>query len=575
MRFKHTDENYRIRYVAAIFLLLSFWIIVRLFFLQILQHDYYSLFALNSREIYQKLYPERGQIFFQDTRTKQEYPAAVNKDFYLVYASPKEISPGDVNTAVEKLSAILNFQEEQKKLLFEKLSKIGSAYAQIAKKIPEEQVNLIKEANLKGIYFTAQDYRFYPENNLAAGVIGFTGSDRSGKISGKYGIEGYWEKELVGRGGFLSGEKGALGSWITLANRQTLAAENGVNLLLTIDRGLEYKACESLREGMELYKAKSAALVMMDPKTGAILAMCSLPDFDPNNYSKVEDIAAYNNTTIFGSYEPGSVFKPITMAAGLDLGLVVPNTTFTDPCDQVINGYHIRNAERKCYGEQTMTQVLENSVNTGVVLVTQKVGKEKFKNYVDKFGFGRKTGVSLNTESAGDTSSLERKGEIFFATGSYGQGLTVTPLQLATAYSALANEGKLPRPFIVEEIRYSNGKKEKTEPQTTEQVISERAAGLLSGMLVSVVENHYKVARIEHYYVAGKTGTAQIAENGKYSEEKTNHTFAGFAPADDPKFVLVVKYEEPERKWAEQTALPVFRDVMKFALDYYGVVGKR
>ena len=576
MYHKPTAEHQRIRYVAVFFLILAGWIVVRLFVLQIVQHKYYALFALNAHEIYRKLHPERGQVFFQDTRTKQEYPAAVNKEFYIVYAVPKEMPPSEVATTTAQIIRILDIQDEdQKKGLEQKFAKTDSVYAPVAKKIPEEKVIALREAKLKGIYITPQTYRYYPEERLAASVLGFTGSDNDGNMVGRYGIEGYWEKELVGKGGLLAGERGALGSWIATAGRTTIAPENGVDLLLTIDRALEYKACERLREGLVEYKAKSAALVLMDPMTGAVLAMCSLPDFDPNNYSKVKDIAAFNNTSIFTSYEPGSVFKPITMAAGLDLGLVSPTTVFTDPCDIVINGYHVRNAERKCYGEQTMTQVLEKSINTGMVWVEERVGGDRFREYAQKFGFGNKTGVNLNTEAAGDISSLDKKGQIFGANGSFGQGLTATPLQLAAAYAAIANEGKLPKPYIVEEVRYANGKKERTLPSVAEQVVSPRAAKLLSGMLVSVVENHYHAAKIKNYYVAGKTGTAQIAERGAYSIDRTNHTFAGFAPADHPRFVLIVKYEEPEQHWAEQTALPVFRDVMKFALDYYGVAGKR
>ena len=350
---------------------------------------------------------------------------------------------------------------------------------------------------------------------------------------------------------------------------------DGPDIFLTIDRALQQYACDRLRDGLKEYEAKSAALVLMNPESGAVYAMCSLPDFDPNNYSQVKDLAAFNNTAIFTPYEPGSVFKTFTMGAGLDLGLVTPNTTYTDPCELTINGHKVRNAEQKCYGKQTMTEVLEKSINTGVVWVEQRVGRDRFHEYVKKFGFGDKTGITLSTEMAGDVSSLDKKGDIFGANGSFGQGLTATPLQLAAAYSVVANGGKLMKPFIIAEEHLEDGRKNKFSPQESDTVISEGAARLLSGMLVSVVENHYHAAQIPDYYVAGKTGTAQIPEKGKYSEDRTNQTFAGFAPATRPKFVLVVKYEEPNRKWAEQTALPVFKDVMKFALDYLGVPGDK
>jgi cell division protein FtsI/penicillin-binding protein 2 len=303
--------------------------------------------------------------------------------------------------------------------------------------------------------------------------------------------------------------------------------------------------------------------------------MCSLPDFNPNDYADVKDVSQYNNTTIFTPYEPGSVFKSIAMSAGVDLGLVSPNTTFTDPCVRVFNGFEIHNAMNKCYGVQTMTQVLENSINTGMMFVADKLGNKRLSDYVKKYGFGQKTGIELGPEAAGDVSSLDKKGQIYAAVGSFGQGLTATPIQLAAAYSAIANQGILPKPYIISEIRYADGKREITTPKLSEPVISARTAKLLSSMLVSVVDNHYRAAKIPGYYVAAKSGTAQIAERGKYSEERTNHTFAGFAPATNPQFVLVVKYEEPERKWAEQSALPTFRNLLAFALQYYAVPNDR
>ncbi|MFA6547485.1 MAG: penicillin-binding protein 2 [Candidatus Magasanikbacteria bacterium] len=570
---QHPEKNnQRLRFIAIFFIVVTIGIIVKLFVLQVVQAEYYRTFALTSHEIYKQLHPKRGEIFFQDTRTKQEFPAAINRQYFLIYAVPKEIKPETVSSTVEKLIQILSLPETDRELLNKKLSKPNDLYEPVTKKIDSDTLEKLKAEKLTGVYFTPQEYRYYPEENIAAPILGFCRlNDEGTQQIGSYGIEGYWNKILTGRQGFISGERGALGSWIAMAMQSQVNAQDGADLLLTIDRSLEYKACELLQKGLEEYQAKSASLVMMNPKTGAILAMCSLPDFNPNKYSEVKDLRAFSNNNIIVPYEPGSVFKPITMAAGVDLGLVSPNTTFADPGVRVINGYSIHNAQNKSYGTQTMTQVLENSINTGMIFVEEKLGHERFGNYVKKFGFGEKTGIEIGPEAEGDISSLDRKGEVFGAVGSFGQGLTVTPLQLATAYSAIANKGLLPKPYIVAETRYSNGKKEVTSIEKSDQVISERSAKLLSGMLTSVVENHYKIAKIKNYYVAGKTGTAQIAETGGYSDERTNHTFAGFAPATNPQFVLVVKYEEPQRKWAEQTSLFVFRDLMKFALQYYAV----
>jgi len=567
-----TEDVRRLTLLSIIFALLALIIIGRLFYLQIMQYDYYSTMALNSHEIYEKIHPDRGQIFFKSAKDGSEPPAAINTIEYLLYAVPNEIKKEKVLEIVDELSQALSLGEEEKNIILEKISKNNDPYEALAKRITEQQMANIKSFAFEGIHFTPGSHRFYPEGNLLASVLGFYGFDAEGNPKGSYGLEGYWEKDLAGKSGLMLGEKGALGSWITLAGRITKEAENGADLVLTIDRALEYQACERLRQGFKEFKAKSASLVMVEVNSGSILAMCSFPDFDPNNYSKVSNVSAYNNTTIFTPYEPGSVFKPITMSIGLDLDLVSPNTTFTDPCVRKMNGREIHNALNKCYGQVNMTEVLENSINTGVVWVEEKVASERFKKYVEKYGFGQKTGITLETEAAGNIDSLTRKGGIWGANASFGQGISATPLQLAMAYSAIANGGKLYKPYIVSEEHFSNGKIERTKPEIVEQVISQHASKLLIGMLVSVVENgHSQEVRSENYYLAGKTGTAQIAGPGGYLELATNHTFAGFGPASNPRLALVVKYEQPQRDWADSTAGTVFKEVMEYALHYLGV----
>lgn len=573
--FKKQNDATRIRLVAVMFFLVAVWIAFRLFYLQVVQHNYYVLLSSNTHELYQQLFPARGQIYFSDTRTGAEYPAAVNRTYYLVYAVPREISANNLKSTIKSVTEILGVtNEDEKNLLAEKLSKTADSYEQLAKKIPSSVINKLKQAALPGIYYRGENYRFYPEEWVGSSVLGFAKLNDQGRLVGQYGLEGYWDEKLSGKSGFLIAEKGAKGNQLPLAGKQLVKAEPGVDLLLTIDRTLEFKACERLKEGVKEFGATSGALVLMDPNTGAILAMCSEPDFDPNNYSKVSDMGAYNNKTIFIDYEPGSVFKPIAMSAALDLGLVTPHTVFTDPCTREFNGFVIHNAMNKCYGEQTMGGVLENSINTGMVWVEEKVGLDKFKDYIMRYGFGEKIGIELDKEVPGNISSLNKKGPIYAAVGSFGQGLTVTPLQLAVAYSAIANRGKLLKPYIVTETRYPNGSKQTAEPQIISTILSTRTADMLSGMLVSVVDKQGLASRLPKYFLAGKTGTAQIAGKGGYTTD-TNHTFAGFAPANNSKLVLVVKLEKPNRAWAETTAGHIFKDVMQFALDYYGIPPQR
>ncbi len=573
--------NFRLRIVIFVFIIFSFFIGVRLFYLMVLQHDFYIALAAGSHELYSSLYPKRGSILMQDSRTGEEYVLAMNYDKFLVYADTTQIK--DDQTAImvkDKISEIFNYNDEQKTALLEKLNKRTDPYEPIEKKVEENIVDNIKSLNLPGIGFVRQPFRYYPEGNLASNIVGFLGKDDNGNDIGRYGVEGYWQKELAGSGGFVAGAKTALGNVIPLANMNYEKPIDGAEILLTIDRTLEYKACEILKEGKEKYGASSASLIIMEPITGAIRAMCSLPDFDPNNYGNVDNIEAYNNSSIFTAYEPGSIFKPITMAAALNEGVVDTKTTFVDTGSRVeICHTPIKNAMDKSYGLQDMSGVLENSINTGMVFVVEKLGKNKFIDYLNNFGFGVSEGIELDKEVGGNISTLyenkKDKIDCYTATASFGQGITVTPLQMISAFGAIANGGSLMKPYIVDEIRYSDGKIEKSRPKEIRKVLDKKSALMLSGMLVNVIDSgHTKLAGVDGYYIGGKTGTAQIPGPGGYTDE-TVHSFIGMAPVNNPKFVMIVKFEKPQMAWADSTAAPIFGEVAKFALQYYQIPPER
>ncbi len=574
-RGKETDG--RIRAAAGILIVLSGMVIVRLFILMILNHGFYTQIAAGSQELYEQLYPKRGSIFIQDTRSGEEFPLAINRDLFVVYADTRKIDGDETAEGIaEKIAATLQYDDEKKLKVYTQLMKKDDPYEPIEQNVTEETMQALKVQSLPGIGFVRRPYRFYPEGRLGAHVIGFVGKDQDGNDIGRYGVEGYWNSDLAGKAGFFEGSKSAQGGWIPLAGRVFEPAYDGADLVLTIDRTLEFYACDKLKQKAEEFGATSAALILMDPQTGAILANCSVPDFDPNTYNKVDTVDVYNNTAIFTQYEPGSVFKPLTMAAAINENLVGPQTGFYDKgYADGICAKPIRNALDKVYQAQTMTGVLENSVNTGMVHVVQQLGKERFRQYVEKFGFGVKEGIELETETSGTIDSLSlNKGDVvdcYAATGSFGQGLTATPLQMVTSFAALANGGKLMRPYVVSEVRYPDGKVTRTKSKVINEVISPRASALISGMLVSVVDNgHAKSAGVKGYYIAGKTGTAQIAGPGGYTDE-TNHTFVGFGPVDNPKFVGVIKFEKPRRAFADSTAAPLFGDIAKFTLKYYGI----
>ena len=575
-KYEDSSSDPRLRVMWFLFVGVSFVIISRLFVLMVFQHGFYVALAAGSHDIYNNLFPERGNIYIQDSRSGEEYPLVMNRDYFLVYADTRQIEDDKTAEEVaEKLAEVFSYDDEKKFQLYLKLNKRTDPYEPIEKKVEESVVDRIKELDLLGIAFVRQPFRYYPEANLAAQVVGFLGKNNEGDNIGRYGIEGFWEKELAGKGGFVQGAKSAVGSLIPLAGGSFEAAEDGDDLLLTIDRTLQYKACERLEVFRKEFGAITASLIIMEPYSGAIRVMCSAPDFDPNDYGNVENAKVYNNNNIFTPYEPGSIFKPIVMSAVLNEGLVTPETTFNDTgsvtgiCDRPIS-----NAEGKARGIQTMSDVIQNSINTGMVYTAEKLGKKKLIEYIEDYGFGVREGIELDTETSGNIDTLYvnkgNKIDCYGATASFGQGITVTPLQMVSAFSAIANGGTLMKPYIVEEIRHQDGRVEKFLPQEIRKILEKRSAMLMSGMLVNVVDKSATKAGVPNYYVAGKTGTAQIAGPGGYIEA-TNHSFVGFAPVDNPRFVMMIKFEKPERVYSVSTAAPVFGDIAKFILQYYQV----
>lgn len=560
----------RTKFLRGIFVFFGFFIIWRLAALQIFDYKFYRALAEGQHSLLKELVPERGEIFIRDYGSDNLYPIALNEDYYLVYAEPKNIK--DAREATDKIVPILEMDYGE---VLNKLARPNDPYEPLKKQVSPEIVNKLRALNLSGIGFVKESYRSYPEKGAGGHLLGFVGSNADGSRSGKYGLEGYFDEELQGKKGSLKSEKNPLGGWIVFGGHNVEPAINGVDLVLTIDRSIQFTICEKLKNAVKKHGADGGSVIIINPQIGAILAICSVPDFDPNEYRKVEDINIFNNPTIFHLYEPGSIMKPFTMAAALDAGEVSPETTYNDEGIVKFSNHTIKNSDGKSYGVQTMIQVLEKSLNTGMVFVVNKLGPKTFRKYLEDFGFNSKTGIELDSEIAGNISSLMKRGDIYAATASFGQGISVTPIELVTAFGAIANGGKLMKPYIVDEIRKDNGFVQKTESRVVRQVISERASRLLGGMLVSVVDNgHGKRAGVAGYSVAGKTGTAQVPkQNGLgYETDVSIGSFVGYAPVDNPKFVMLVKIDKPKDvQWAESSAAPLFGEIAEFLLHYYKV----
>ncbi|MDD5438481.1 MAG: penicillin-binding protein 2 [Patescibacteria group bacterium] len=545
-------------------------VILRLGKLQILDHQMYNVLASDQHDLQTKLMPDRGRILIRDRTDGKLYPLASNREAWLVYATPKNMT--DPVKVAQALAPLLGMQEVD---LISKLNKPDDPYENIAKDVPYDTVLKIKELRLEGIAFASQNARLYPEKNMGGQVIGLVTPDDQGNLIGRYGVESSYQEILAGKPGSLIGEKDATGRRLIFTDQVFREAVNGADIVLTLDRSIQYKACELIKQGVLDYEADNGSIIVADPETGAITAMCSYPDFDPGDLKNIEDVGVFNNQAVFAAYEPGSVFKAITMASGIEAGKVGPKTTYLDTGLEEIDDHKIKNSDGKANGVQTMQEVMEKSLNTGTIFVQRQLGKVAFQQYVKKFGFGEKTEIGLKPEAAGNISSLDKKGNIWAATASFGQGITATPIQMVAAYGALANQGKLMKPYIVSEIDYPDGRKEVTEPKAVGQPISSRASRLISGMLVSVVENgHGKKAGVPGYWVAAKTGTAQVAKtNGVgYEANEIKATMLGYAPADDPKFVMLVKFDNPRKSdWAETCAAPVFGSMASYILRYLDV----
>jgi cell division protein FtsI/penicillin-binding protein 2 len=628
-REREQENTNRLNIILAIIFLLSGMIMFRLFFLQIIKGDRYTMLALGQHQAYSKLIPERGNIFMSDESAdgaKQQYPLATSKEFAQVFAIPKDIKDPQGTAGilyeifdkikteneidemllkdevfkelenpdidVKRFKELSDFKEVKKQAELElrksvylgnyinTLSKKDDPYEPLKRKVDETTLKTLMDLKIDGLSYVLGKERYYPEGNIGSQILGFVGFSNDER-QGKYGLEGFFNEELTGKMGSIKTERSGQGELIIVNDREYEKPQNGSDIYLTINRSIQFEACKRLGETALQHGAEGGSIIVMDPKTGAVIAMCSWPDYDPNNYNEVDDANLYNNPAIFDAYEPGSIFKVITMAAGLNEGVVSPNTTYEDKGYINVAGWNkpIKNSDFSTHGGHGVTDmvtVLEQSLNTGAIFVMNKVGPEKFAEYVKNFGFGEKTGIELETEGLSNIVNLLRKTirPVEAATASFGQGISVTSLQMVAAYAAIANGGILMKPYVVEKIVHQDGEEEITEPVQVRRVISEKASLLLSSMMVNVVENgHSKPAAVKGYYVAGKTGTAQVADKqGGYYENNMIHTLEGFAPVEDPRFVMLIKLNNPkDAKFAESTCAPLFGELAKFILDYYKV----
>jgi cell division protein FtsI/penicillin-binding protein 2 len=469
-------------------------------------------------------------------------------------------TPDFVSDSSEVVSSLVSRLGSHLSMTSEELSKTLASdkkWVSIARGVPQEIGDRLSEDWIPGVDVKPHWRRTYPEGRLAAHLLGFVNAEGIGF----YGVEGQYDALLKGLSGIQAYQRDPWGNMIPLESNDEQSPRSGADLVLTVDRTVQALAETELERAIEETGAQSGVVIVMHPRTGAILAMTAKPDYDPNEYGDVIDQRWFVNPAISEQYEPGSVFKVLTVAAALESGLVSPETTFYDEGYIEVGGQLIHNASRRAYGEVTLTEVLIRSLNVEIAKISTMMGPEAFYQGIRAFGIGQRTKVDLPDEIGGN---LREPGnwqwhESDLATNAFGQGVAVTPLQMITAVAAIANDGVLMQPYVVAEKRYPDGTVERAQPVQNGRAMSHETALIVSEMMAETVEYGIPKAHVTGYRIAGKTGTAQMPTAFGYDDEKTIGSFVGFAPVDDPQVIVLVRLDEPtSSSWGAETAAPAF-----------------
>lgn len=549
--------------VIFIFFFICFsLILVKLFFLQVISFENLAGLAEKQRSSELTLAASRGRIFASDGS-----PLVINKKTYGVFLEPKNIS--DKEKVINTLAKELDIPSAS---ISSKLNNTSFLWLPIAHQIEEDKKEEIALYKLPGVGFIDETKRYYPEASMAAHVLGFVGKSSAGDDQGYFGLEGYYDQQLRGRVGRLTQEIDPAGNPILTGSRQAVPAEDGRDLKLYLDKTIQFIAEKNLKDGIERYGAAGGTVVVMDPKTGGILAMASYPSYDPADFREFPQ-EFYKNPAASGSYEPGSTFKVLVMASAINEGKVKSDTVMDENGPVEIGGYTINTWNQKYHGKITMREVLDYSSNVGMVFVEKQMAKDLFLRYIESLGFGQSTGIDLQEETSPELRPKNKWYEIDYATASFGQGIAVTPLQMVRAVAAIANGGKLMEPHMVKEIKLPNGTSISVAPKVVKQVFKPEITSVLTEMMVSAVDNgETRRLKPAGFRIAGKTGTAQIPIAGHYDSEKTITSFVGFAPVENPRFVMLVTLREPTASpWGSETAAPIFFAIARELFSYLGI----
>ena len=545
--------KFKILFIAFLFVFLI--IIVKLISFQISSNSNRSNYFRTT-----KIASKRGRIF---DRNKQ--PLAVNQTLYRLAIEPPKIK--DKTDFINKIAPLLQIESASLE------AKIDSTkqWQLIKTALPKETMLKVAQLKQPGIIFEEESYRYYPEASLAAHLIGFVGKNSENDPVGYFGVEGYFEKDLSGLPGLLRSERDLSNNPIFAGTQEMLEAEDGRGLILTIDKAVQMIIKNRLKKAIKTYQAKEGCVIVVDPLNLEVLGLSCLPDFDAEQYYKFDE-TFYKNSALTNLYEPGSIFKPLIVAAAVEEKAIKPNDIYNETGPLQFGEYRIQTWNNKYEGKISITRILEKSSNVGMVYIGEKLGNKKIYQYLNDYGFGKKTDIDLQGEFVNQIKPFNNWYPIDFATVTFGQGIAVTPLQMVKAFASLINGGQLLQPHVVKQIN-DNSTIRNIQKKLVKRILSTQTSEVIKKMLQSTVENgEISWAKPKGYLIGGKTGTAQVAIKGHYDSSKTIASFIGFAPVSNPKFLTLVILKEPKTsQWGSETAAPLFFEIAKDLIVYYNI----
>jgi len=571
----------RTRVLGVLFLAFALALLARLFYWQVREGAALAAEGSSQHLLGAQVSAPRGNIYASDGSL-----LVASIQSWTVYAALPELTLDPKSVANTLAPYLVNIPEpkedeevDEQRLLLNEANRLEAlltrgdvVWVPLGRDVSTETKEQIENLEIEGVGFEATESREYAEASAAAHLLGFVGKNDNGADTGYFGIEGFYDLTLSGKPGFIKREKDATGVPLLFGAEKDISAFPGVDLITNLDKTVQVKIEKALGEALERYGAQAGTVIVMNPKTGGILGMASSPGYDPREYYDYGD-ALFRNPSISDSFEPGSIFKPIVMASALDAGVVEPNT-ICDSCHEPlkVDKYFIKTWNNEYTSDATMVDVIKNSDNVGMAFVGARLGADRMYDYITSFGFGKLTGIDLQGEASPKVRERGGWNVVDLATTSFGQGIAATPIQMVKAIATIANDGVSVAPQVVDKVAVG-GVEDDIKPVLGDRVISKVAADQITDMMVTAVKDgEAKWAVPKGFSIAGKTGTAQIPVEGHYDEDKTIASFVGFAPADDPKMVMLVTLREPESSpWASETAAPLWFSIALDLFPHFGI----